>query len=1009
MMLRNTLTAVGDLSMRTLRIFILLLILSGINSGTLHATLTPTHPLAATSTVYGVAATPVASPIPALTIFSNTKQTFTVNGSFDAGGNPLTFSASLNGGGSLPSWMSIDAATGVFTFSAPSSVIGELYEIKVTAKDGNAGASATFYLLVDNSSFNCSVDANTDGLARMLDCKSGKATLRGYSSTDSYRWTGPNGFTSSAEEPVVSAPGLYTLTTSDKSSCGRKSIVEVLPTSAGCSGNTSSNKIPVGTLKASRTTGNTPLRVSFDATSSSDPDGSIVDYFLSWDGGYASGAKPVVTFPEGTHEVMLTVTDNTGAKSTDRLSISSKKVVDLHAYWLEAECATVGSNWSVGLTGAASGGNYVVADRNAFSAPTKEQPENRIRFTIDNVVQADYSLFARIEAADNTSDSYWVRVNGGSWYEWYTGITNGGGFNWNEAPLDLALRSGTNTIDFAFREAGARLDKLVVTTGADLPTGMGENATNCVSNKSPIARVSATPTSGTGPLNVSLDASASSDPDGSIQNYGWAWNGGSGSGMRPNLTFAEGNYSITLTVTDNDGATDSAVVAIEVKAPAPSSGSGQNSFWLEAECAAVGDKWSTVTSSAASSGKYVVVRSGDSYGAAPADVSKNLVRFEVSSAKAGNYNLFARIDAANGLDDSYWVRVNEGNWIRWAEGMQQGRGFQWNKMRNSLSLEAGSNTIDFAYREDGTKLDKIFLTTTRTKPSGMGEDATNCGATAGTGPAVDIWMEAECASLGSDWYSYSSTSASGDNYVAFTGPNNTSSPSTDASQQIKFSVSITESGTYHLYLRLDAADSGHNSFWVRVDNGKWVNFRKNGDGSELNTQGLQWREVKHDGQDVTFNLSTGTHTITVANREAGTRLDKLHLTRSATLPDGLGGQATNCSSTSQPITTFSNSTQSQSQTTEEAAMEEEFVAEAELSIFPNPAVNDLTVQLTSSYEGRVDVYLIDVSGRSIREFHFDKVGDQLQTGVNVSDLPNGMYRIRVIEGNQQLVKPFVKM
>ena len=248
--------------------------------------------------------------------------------------------------------MSINSSTGAFTFSAPSSAVGELYQIKVTAKDGsNASVSTSFYLTVDNSGLSCTVDANSDGLARMLDCSNGRVRLRGYSSTDNYRWTGPNGFTSSEREPLVSAAGLYTLTTGSSDNCSRRSIVEVLPTSVGCSGGSGNNKIPTGRLQANRTTGNAPLEVSFDASGSSDSDGKVVDYLLSWEGGYASGDKPVVTFPEGTHEVILTVTDNTGAKSTDRLNIYSKRATALYSYWLEAECATIGSNWQIGSSG----------------------------------------------------------------------------------------------------------------------------------------------------------------------------------------------------------------------------------------------------------------------------------------------------------------------------------------------------------------------------------------------------------------------------------------------------------------------------------------------------------------------------------------------------------------------------------------------------------------------------------------------------------------------------------
>ncbi len=76
-------------------------------------------------------------------------------------------------------------------------------------------------------------------------------------------------------------------------------------------------------------------------------------------------------------------------------------------------------------------------------------------------------------------------------------------------------------------------------------------------NRSPTASFTATPPSGQVPQNVAFDASASSDPDGSIASYAWNF-GDSTTGTGVSVTHSyttAGSFTVTLTVTDNRGAT----------------------------------------------------------------------------------------------------------------------------------------------------------------------------------------------------------------------------------------------------------------------------------------------------------------------------------------------------------------------------------------------------------------------------------------------------------------------
>jgi PKD repeat protein len=89
-----------------------------------------------------------------------------------------------------------------------------------------------------------------------------------------------------------------------------------------------------------------------------------------------------------------------------------------------------------------------------------------------------------------------------------------------------------------------------------------------ITNAPPTASFTANPESGTAPLNVSFDASASADPNGQIATY--AWNFGdnqTGSGKTVQHSYASpGTYTVALTVTDDAGATATAQKQITVKA-----------------------------------------------------------------------------------------------------------------------------------------------------------------------------------------------------------------------------------------------------------------------------------------------------------------------------------------------------------------------------------------------------------------------------------------------------------
>jgi PKD repeat protein len=113
--------------------------------------------------------------------------------------------------------------------------------------------------------------------------------------------------------------------------------------------------------------------------------------------------------------------------------------------------------------------------------------------------------------------------------------------------------------------------------GANFNSPCRPRASHCsycprrATTNSPVAAMSAQPSSGTAPLNVFFNASGSADPDGSIVSYGWNFGDSvTASGVTANHSYsAPGSYIARLTVTDNQGASNSITTTIQVNADLP--------------------------------------------------------------------------------------------------------------------------------------------------------------------------------------------------------------------------------------------------------------------------------------------------------------------------------------------------------------------------------------------------------------------------------------------------------
>ncbi|MBU4509481.1 PKD domain-containing protein [bacterium] len=278
----------------------------------------------------------------------------------------------------------------------------------------------------------------------------------------------------------------------------------------GCNGNGGStppitlNQSPIASFTADPTSGVAPLEVSFNGSSSSDSDGSITSYAWDFkDGNTGTGQTVNHTFSStGSYNVELTVTDDKGATH------SITKTINVTETPNQSPTASFTAN------------------------PTSGVAPLEVSFNASSSSDSDGSIIS---------------------YQWdfKDGNTGNG-----------------ETVNHTFSSTGSYNVKLTVTDneGATDTTTKNITITETLSNQSPTASFTANPTSGVAPLNVSFNASSSSDPDGTIVSYAWDFKDGyTGNGVTVNHTFnSTGSYNVGLTIKDNEGASDSATKTITV-------------------------------------------------------------------------------------------------------------------------------------------------------------------------------------------------------------------------------------------------------------------------------------------------------------------------------------------------------------------------------------------------------------------------------------------------------------
>ena len=949
------------------------------------------------------------------------------------------------------------------------------------------------------------------------------------------------------------------------------------PAATNCSG---ANALPIAVANFTASGTEEPVDVQFDGSASSDPDGTIVGYRWSIDGGPAiNEVAPTATFAAGIHIAILTVTDNAGAASSDtvRITVSGADsdidgdgVLDandncpgvfnpmqalttfyadqdgdgfgdpnttieactlpdgystnntdncpdvanadqsdedndgigdvcdndidgdqvpddidncptiansgqidtdgdglgdacdgsplgLTSFWLEAECAQVGEEWITQPLDNASNGDVVfVPSINSSRSAPADVAANYVRFVVAGNEAGDYHLFARARGDGSQYNSFWVRVNGGSWILYFWRTTDPSGLVWSEvsnSPFTFA--EGTNVVDFAFREQRTYLDKVHLNLTGVAPTGTGTAASNCTgANAAPIAVANFTASSNQEPATIQFDGSASSDTDGFIVGHRWSINGGPAiNEVSPTRTFDAGTYVAILTVTDNAGATAKDTVTVLVAGDDTDvDGDGildgddncptvfnpsqnQNVYYSDLDNDGFGDSRYFVRSCTPVEG-YVA----NSLDNCPETTSTDLT----DTDNDGEGDICDNDDDGDGISDA----------------------------NDNCPLTANPDQIDTDNDGEGDACDA----------SPLGLDA--------------FWLEAECATVGSGWVTRPSAAASGGTIVSYPYPNSSSAPPADVdSTRVRFTVDGAESGTYRLFSHVRGDGSSANSFYVRVNGGDWaLYFWRTTDPS-----GLVWDEVL----STSIVFTEGTNTIDFAFRERNTYLDKIHVAINGTMPTGISQPSSNCSnaptaraaseeeiaeaakaSTGQPAASSLDGRQEKlaaesalatyfyadddgdgfgdaferilsvtkpdfyvtngsdnctdvynpnqldndgdgigdaceyaaaavSEVVDEATNQAQTTADVtrleQLYVYPNPVVAALNFSFDNSEEGEIEVFVLSLEGKLISQSTLLASSGSVTGRVPVANLPAGTYILRIVGAQSELHTKFIKV
>lgn len=323
--------------------------------------------------------------------------------------------------------------------------------------------------------------------------------------------------------------------------------------------------------------------VTLDGTGSSDPDGSVLTYVWSVDGTQiATGANATIgPFAIGTYTITLTVTDDKGASGSDTMILTVKNDPPIARAWVPGAILSLdtaqldgrGSSdpeggpldyvWTIDGVQIGVGPRPVVGPFPVGS--------HLVTLTVTDVhglsgsITREMTVINRAPVADSGPDqtvnyAQIVVLDGTASYDPEGGPLS---YSWLLTWRDQQIATGPKPTVGPFPIGGYRI--WVTVTDEHGASDEGWPMTLTVVNEAPVANAGPDQTVSVKgkTTSVTLDGSASTDPERRALSYLWTLDGQVvGTTAAVQMDQAPGVYTFTLTVTDEYGATASDTVVV---------------------------------------------------------------------------------------------------------------------------------------------------------------------------------------------------------------------------------------------------------------------------------------------------------------------------------------------------------------------------------------------------------------------------------------------------------------